>query len=133
MLERKRTIFLVDDEKETLTMLKEYLEKALPGQPRIITAVNGLEARDKLSEFSQSQGCPDAIVTDVVMPGMNGNELIEVIRKHPVLKGSLIIMMSGFPGKNSDLVVSRAKELGCFFVQKPFSLQKICQLIEDNW
>lgn len=51
---------------------------------------------------------PDAIVVDLIMPGMGGFEAIEAIRKENLAKGTKIIILSN-QGQDSD--IERAKQL----------------------
>lgn len=78
---KKKTILIVDDEAQLLIMLKEIFEHA--GYINIITATSGKEALELISVKM-----PDMIITDVMMPGMDGFELLQEIRalsKIPVL------------------------------------------------
>ena len=78
---KNRSILIVDDEVELLTMLKSIFERA--GYSQVITATSGEEAM-KLCTVKM----PDILITDVMMPGMDGFELLQEVReisKVPVL------------------------------------------------
>jgi FixJ family two-component response regulator len=69
----------------------------------------------------------DLLVTDVVMPGMNGKELKERIEvKYPGIK---VLFMSGYP---ADIVAHRGVlEEGVEFLQKPFTQILLAKKIRE--
>jgi CheY-like chemotaxis protein len=81
-----KTILIVDDEIDIAETLQSFLE--LNGY-RVIIAFDGQEALHKVLEQK-----PDLIITDMMMPRMDGAELIEKIRATPAIKDTRIITMS---------------------------------------
>jgi CheY-like chemotaxis protein len=69
----KRTILCVDDNEQSLSIRKVMLETR---GYRVITCTNGLDA---LEEFSK--GGVDLVLSDLVMPGLDGHKLIEEIKR----------------------------------------------------
>lgn len=95
----------MDDEKELLIMLKSIFERA--GYLQVMTASSGEEAIKLISGKM-----PDMIITDVMMPGMDGFELLQEIReisKVPVLmltaKGEAEDRFAGFELGADDYLV----------------------------
>jgi DNA-binding response OmpR family regulator len=70
-----RTILVVDDEPVLLDSLADILQ--LEGFS-VLKASNGLEALDLLQDQT-----PHLILTDIMMPGMNGYQLYQRVRKNP--------------------------------------------------
>jgi CheY-like chemotaxis protein len=69
----------------------------------------------------------DLLLTDVVMPGMNGRELYEELRRsYPSLK---VLYMSGYPadviGKHGVL------DKGVHMLRKPFSTQELAEKVRE--
>lgn len=100
-----KSILLVDDEHELLTMTKSIFERA--GYTQIMTAASAHEALKILSKKM-----PDMIILDVMMPGMDGFELLQKIRtvsKVPVLmltaKGEAEDRFSGFELGADDYLI----------------------------
>lgn len=100
-----KSILLVDDEHELLTMTKSIFERA--GYTQIMTAASAHEALKILSKKM-----PDMIILDVMMPGMDGFELLQEIRtvsKVPVLmltaKGQAEDRFSGFELGADDYLI----------------------------
>jgi two-component system cell cycle sensor histidine kinase/response regulator CckA len=108
------TVLIVDDESNILDTLREQL--AYFGY-NIITACSGKEALQKAEEFKRI----DILLTDIMMPYMNGIELAKKFNK--LLPETKIFFMSGytFPSLN---VHELPKENYSFF-EKPFSIDKL--------
>ena len=108
------TVLIVDDEPNILDMLKNQL--AYFGY-NIITASSGIEALQKAEEFKRI----DILLTDIMMPYMNGIELAKKFNK--LLPETKIFFMSGytFPSIN---IHELPKEKYSFF-EKPFSIDKL--------
>ena len=108
------TVLIVDDESYILDMLREQL--AYFGY-NIITACSGKEALQKAEEFKRI----DILLTDIMMPNMNGIELAKQFNK--LLPETKIFFMSGyaFPSLN---IHELPKENYSIF-EKPFSIDRL--------
>jgi len=112
----RKKILLVDDIKEFRALLKVILS----GSYDVVTAEDGEKALDMIeSGFS-----PDVIVTDLIMPGMDGYQLISNIRKKKCWSKIPIIVLSNVdkPGERQKL--TRSKTINTF-LNKPFSTQEL--------
>jgi two-component system, NtrC family, response regulator AtoC len=101
-------IMIVDDDPSMTKYLKAYLTKR---EYEVSCAGSGQEALDMLKRFD-----PQIILLDIAMPGMNGLEALERIKKikHEVT----VIILSGYGQANT---IVRAMKLGASdFVTKPF-------------
>ena len=110
MTNPRETILVVDDEDTVLRFSARVLTKE---GFRVLSARSGQEALDA------SQTGPDTIdllVTDVMMPGMNGCQLAEtLLAQHPSLR---VLFMSGYA---EDVLVPHAGLVpGAAFLSKPF-------------
>ncbi len=75
----------------------------------------------------QDQGPIHLLITDVVMPGMNGKELRERLRTtHPELK---CLFMSGYTA--NVIAHHGVLEDGVQFLQKPFTLQTLVEKVRE--
>ena len=72
-MENKKVILVVDDELEFLKMIRMRLEA---NDYEVLTATDGNEALDKARKYKLS-----AVLLDILMPGMNGLEVLKQIRK----------------------------------------------------
>ncbi len=109
-MEYTSTILIVDDE----PVGRETLEGVLIAQGyKLVFASNGKQALEKAAKFS-----PDLILLDVMMPGMDGLEVCQKLRKDPLLSEVPIIMVTALDDRDSRL---QGIEAGADdFVSKPF-------------
>ena len=99
-LHGSETILLVEDESAVPYAALEFLKKC---GYSVIEARDGLSAVDAASKHS---GPIDLVVTDVVMPGMGGGQLAELLaEKHPNIK---VLFMSGY----AETIVLSSKNHG---------------------
>jgi two-component system, sensor histidine kinase len=70
---------------------------------------------------------PDAVLSDLALPGLNGYELARRIRKHPDLRAATLIAISGF-GRDSDRDRSRAAGFDHHLV-KPIDYDSLHELL----
>jgi DNA-binding NtrC family response regulator len=106
-------ILVVDDEKLIRWSLKENLEKE---NYEVLTAASGEEALETIN-----QEFPDLILQDIKLPGINGLEILEEIKK--LREESLVIMMTAYGDINTSV---KAMKLGAYdFVEKPFDFDKL--------
>ena len=110
-------LLLVDDDADIRESLQLVLEDL---GYRVRIAVNGKDALDNLHGGPK----PDVIVTDLMMPVMNGFELLQVLRNDPAFGGIPIVVMSANRGYDaSDLKV---KEM----IRKPFEIADLARSLQ---
>ncbi len=98
----KRTVLIVDDDKFLLEMYRKKFES---DGVEADVAVGADEALSKLREGAK----PDVLILDIIMPGMNGLELLETIRKEKLSPDSTVIMLTNESNEDS---INKAKTLG---------------------
>jgi DNA-binding NtrC family response regulator len=105
----KRSILIVDDEQDMLDLLRRSLEPDL--DCRVEPASSGKEALKRLAGESF-----DLVLADIKMPGMDGLELLEIIkRKNPE---QTVVMMTAFG--QIETAVAAMKSGAYDFITKPF-------------
>jgi len=103
----QKTILVVDDEKRLVALVGEYLQQA---GFRVVTAFDGQEAL-KIARLEK----PDLIILDIMMPEMNGYELMQIHRKE---MNTPIILLTARVEDEEKVV---GLELGADdYVTKPF-------------
>jgi len=118
---RKIKILIVDDEPDLVQTLQDRLE--MNGYS-ITTAGNGKEGLEKAVQEK-----PDIVLLDVIMPIMDGLEMLEALRKNPQSKDCAVIMVTA-RSQRQDIV--RAKTCGIEdYIVKPFNLGELIEKIEN--
>lgn len=116
-----QTILLVEDE----AAVRDFAARALTMRGyQVIEAGSGDEALEMLREH---QGHIDLLVSDVVMPGMDGPTLVKTIRtEKPHMK---ILFMSGYAEEAFRNAGERIEDF--HFLPKPFSLKQLTAKVKD--
>lgn len=115
------TILLVEDEEFVRNVTQEVLE--LSGYKVLVAR----DAQEAMTLADTHEGGIDLLLTDVVMPGMNGRQFAKRLREtEPTLK---TIFMSGY---TENLVLREDIERECSaFLQKPFTLELLSATVRD--
>ncbi|MBI5875339.1 MAG: sigma-54-dependent Fis family transcriptional regulator [Deltaproteobacteria bacterium] len=113
------TVLVVDDDENVRRLIHAILDNH---DLKVITAENGEQALSQLR-----QGIPDIILLDIMMPGMNGIEVLKKIKEKSI--SSVVIMMTGY----ADIGIAvQAMKLGASeFLTKPFDNHKLISAIDD--
>jgi len=121
MEQKDKKVLVVDDAPQILTSLRIYLEKNGPYD--VLLADSG----EKALEILANEKVP-MVISDIMMPGMTGLELLSKIRKHyPETK---VILMTGH---SSDKIRQDVRDSGCLhFLQKPFKLKDLRELVSQE-
>ena len=116
-------ILVVEDEPS----LQRLCHKALKRLGYEVTvASNGGEALLLVEEKGMR---PDLIITDVVMPGMSGKDLVDQLRR--LMPGLRVIYMSGY---TDDVILDHGiLGSGTPFIEKPFDMNSLAQLVQDRF
>lgn len=119
-VEREHLVLVVDDSAD----LREYLSQLLSTRYNIITARDGSEGYEKtISEQ------PDLVLTDVVMPGMNGLELCRRIKENNVTSHIPVILISArdLPAYKMEGYQMMADD----YITKPFHAELLISRIDN--
>ncbi|WP_299425305.1 response regulator [uncultured Meiothermus sp.] len=113
-------VLVVDDS----TSVRKVLERLLSTRGLVVstseTAEQGLEAA--------SRNTPNLVIADVVMPGMSGFELCQMLKLNKTTQGVPVILISGIINEG---VVAQAQQAGAFdVVSKPFTPDDLFPKIE---
>ncbi len=121
-----KAVLIVEDHKE----LRMYLQSILGSEYRIFLASNGTTALDIL----QSENI-DLIITDLMMPYMDGFELVDQLKKDKELKKIPVVVVSARTDKKEklDLISKGAEDV----ISKPFDkdelLVRIKNIMAKEW
>jgi diguanylate cyclase (GGDEF)-like protein len=105
----KYSVLIVDDERSNLVVLN----KLLSDEYTVLTAKSGEEALRRAEE-----DMPDLILLDIIMPGMNGFDVLTSLKESPYTKNIPVIIITGL---NSEDDEERGFFLGAVdYITKPF-------------
>jgi signal transduction histidine kinase len=113
-MEGSETILVVEDEPAVLDLARRMLE--LEGYA-VVTASSGAEALRLCEELTSI----DVLLTDIVMPGLNGRELASTLCER--IPGLRVVLMSGYTQDSEPLDGLLAA--GAAFVEKPFTARAL--------
>ena len=115
------TILLVEDEESVRQLVRDTLDAR---GYHVLEAESGEAGLAVADGF---KGTIDLVITDVVMPGISGRELVEQLAKsRPTTK---VLYLSGY---TEDAIVNDGSiEPGTAFLQKPFSLQSLSRKVRE--
>ncbi|MEW6260808.1 MAG: PAS domain S-box protein [Thermodesulfobacteriota bacterium] len=118
-LEGTETVLIVEDEATVLDLAKQILEHY---GYRVLAARRPSKALDLARSYGDRI---DLLVTDVVMPEMNGKQLKGLIAEnHPAIR---VLFMSGY---SSDVIQQKGiLDEGIHFIQKPFSVRGFAEKV----
>ena len=107
-------ILLVDDNAD----MRDYLWRLLNAYWQVETVANGVEALQAVQ-----QSTPDLIISDVMMPGLDGFQLLKSLRSDPQLSNIPIILLSARAGEEATI---EGLEAGADdYLVKPFSAREL--------
>jgi DNA-binding NtrC family response regulator len=121
LLHGHETILLVEDEAGILRMVRRMLERLG------YTVLTASGPGDAVRAAHEHPGEIHLLVTDVVMPEMNGRDLAKSFAsRHPGMK---VLFMSGY---TADVIATHGVlDEGVHFIQKPFSTQDLATKVRD--
>jgi CheY-like chemotaxis protein len=127
-----KTILLVDDSANDVTLIRAALEQAHFGNP-IVVAEDGVEALDFLynrGKFVDYEGDePLFILLDIKMPLMDGIEVLKVIRADPAFKMIPVIMLTS--SRDSHDLEACYHEGANSFVVKPVNITEFMSVVKE--
>jgi len=118
---RAGTILLIEDESVVLDSVRRTLQRR---GYRVLEARNANEA---LSAFDLHAEEIALVLSDAIMPGLGGPELLAQI--HARSPNMPLVLMSGYTKDAMD--TERLREIGCWFIEKPFSHERLLGVIAD--
>jgi two-component system, chemotaxis family, response regulator PixH len=115
------TILLVEDTPSEMELMSHYLRESG------YIVIGAQTAKEALSKAVEQR--PDAVVTDVVMPGMSGFELCRSLKKHPATEKVPIVICS-----SKNLEIDRLwgmKQGADAYITKPFTREQLVRAVKS--
>jgi CheY-like chemotaxis protein len=120
-----KKILIVDDEVGMLESLERKLEA---DGFEVILATNGQEAAERIFSYT-----PDLVFMDIVLPDIEGSEIVRRLQSDPVARKIPIVFLSGIVASGTDSRQSQVKVGGWEYraLAKPFTYRDLREMIDD--
>ncbi len=122
---KEMTLVIVEDESLLLQLYQARIA-AWGFNFNIVTATNGFEGLMKIGRC-----LPDVIISDIVMPDMDGFQMINALKIFPELKNSLIVVVS-ILSEQQIRKKNNFTEENIVYFQKPVSFKKMKKLLAER-
>ena len=118
----RRHVLVVDDNVD----LREYVSGLLAGDYEVTSAADGLDAVEAVRKR-----IPDIVVSDVMMPRLDGLGLVRTLREDPSLASLPIILLSARAGEDSAIA---GLDVGAddYLMRKPFSAPELLARVRTH-
>jgi len=114
-------ILIADDNRANCELLEAYLATV---DCEVQVAVDGQDALDKVAQFE-----PDLILLDVMMPKLSGFEVCETLKKNPVTRRIMVLMVTALNERGD---IERAVQAGTDdFLSKPVNQVELIKRVEN--
>ena len=104
------TVLIIDDDESSRIIARLVLETL--GGMEVIEADSGVSGVEQALRY-----VPDGILLDMLMPGMNGAETLELLRRHGTTAGIPVVILSGMWSTDDQAMFQRLGAAG--FIRKP--------------
>jgi len=91
----KKKILIIDDEENFCNLVKKNVEKT--NEFEVYTATNGDDGIKLIKELK-----PDLILLDIIMPGLDGGDVVSLIRSDNSIKNTPIVFLTSLVRKEED-------------------------------
>jgi PAS domain S-box-containing protein len=105
--------------------MREYLSRIIQAHWSVVAVADGVAALAAVQQYA-----PDVILTDVMMPGMDGFELLRTLRADPATAAIPVMMLSARAGEEArvDALQSGADD----YLVKPFSARELVARVRNQ-
>ncbi|MDO6430454.1 ATP-binding protein [Flavitalea sp. BT771] len=115
------TVLLADDNAD----MRDYVGRLLSSYYNVVTAMNGEDAFEKMVHYK-----PDLLLSDVMMPRLDGFGLLKKIREHPEIKNIPVILLSARAGEEAKV---EGLDAGADdYLTKPFSARELLARVDAS-
>ena len=119
--DKKYKVLLADDNAD----MRDYVGRLLEQQFDVITAIDGEDALKKLLEYK-----PDLLLSDIMMPKLDGLGLLAKLRSLPEIKNTPVILLSARAGEEAKIEGMQAGADD--YLVKPFSAKELVARVDAN-
>ena len=116
-----KEILIVDDEPSIVIPIQFLMEQQ---GYSVIVAENGEDALDIIHKYK-----PDLVLLDIMLPGIDGYEVCEIVRLNPKYRHIKIIFLTA---KGREVEIAKGMALGAdAYITKPFSNAEVVEKVKE--
>jgi signal transduction histidine kinase len=119
--EERELVLVADDNAD----MRDYVTRLLAAKYRVHAVRDGVRAIEALEKLR-----PSLVVTDAMMPGLDGFAVLRAVRNHPELNGTPVILLSARAGEESRVEGLHAGADD--YMVKPFSARELLARVESH-
>ncbi len=123
----KQLILVVDDDPDLVDSVSKKLEA---NNYRTSKAYDGVEAWAKIRQEK-----PALVLLDVMMPEKDGYQLCEELKKDPLFKDIVVVLLTGVAEKVRDTKYTHQSGMTTLaddYIPKPIELDKLLEMVKEN-
>jgi len=117
---QRRRVLVIDDDDALLEVMREFLSSS---GYEVETARHGF-----LAGYLAGHHRPDVILLDILMPGLDGYEVLSLMRRRPEARGIPVVACTSLKGSEAEGRIRAAGFDG--YVKKPIDFKGLIQLID---
>ena len=116
-----KEILIVDDEPSVVVALQFLMEQQ---GYSVLVAENGEDALDQIYKYK-----PDLVILDIMLPGIDGYEVCEIVRLNPDYRKVKILFLTA---RRDEVEIAKGLALGAdAYITKPFSNDKLVAAVNE--
>ena len=116
-----RSVIVVDDEEWVVSFIREVLEES--GQGWTVEGFSDSYA----ACIRLGAAAPELVILDLRMPGVDGRQVLQAIRKNPQTTGTPVLLISGYPEDFAEVAGDKL----VLRLAKPFNDKQLLTAVED--
>jgi two-component system alkaline phosphatase synthesis response regulator PhoP len=121
MLHTKKVV-VVDDDEKVITLIEKILIK---NGFQVFSALEGQKALELVRREK-----PDILITDILLPGIDGVELCKAVKHNPETTDIKVILITGVYNQASFQLEMNCRADG--FIEKPIDINKLSRLVNEK-
>lgn len=119
---KKTKILVIEDDKFLRELAIQKLEKDGIDVSAAMDGEQGILLAEKV--------VPDAVLLDILLPGIDGFEVLKRLRANPVFTNTRVVMLSNF-GQKEDIEKAEAAGADKFLIKANFTLDEILAVVQE--
>ncbi|MCP4156173.1 MAG: response regulator [bacterium] len=118
----KKRVVIVDDDNKIIVLIEKTL---LQMDLEVFSAENGTRALELVKEYA-----PDLLISDLLLPGIDGAELCQKVKGDPDLDHTKVILITGVYPESTIKLELKTKPDG--FLPKPIDVKELTKMVKKN-